>query len=583
MGRLFKVIGVILGAFVLLAVIALIALVVLINPNKYKPFISKQIYLKTGKQVIFKGAIGWSLFPSLGFQINDIVLTNPPGFGDQATFVEVHRAQIEVKVMPLLHKRVETKDIILDGLTLNLIRNNQGKNNWESTPQAPAKPSVQPIDVADVSPSDDEDSSKLDFMIPSIALKNTVVSWLNLQKSQSIQISHLSLSLQDIQPGIPMSIKVSFEYRSSHPALDGFVTARAVLLYKDATQTAELSHINATIKLTGDRLPNKRLNASLTGDLTISPSSLQSDQFTLTANQSVVTGKLSINTHAAKAPDDDFLRNLSAKGQVSINNLSAFNFTAINQVQIAFSGKNGVIYAPVTANVYQGKLNGNVQVNFQSQTPVIHVSSVLSGVQIQPLLMDLAKEKFLLGDANIDMDMTASLGTGNIVRSLNGKLKFSVLNGKLEGIDLVKFIQFARQVTHPQELIFDKPSGETVFDSLTGSAVIRNGVLTNRDLAISSKISDVKGHGTINLNNEQFHYTLEANEHSDNLLGAIPLEIFGTFSNYHAIINPFKLLTNTLVKNAKNILNDATDNALVNSGKEGLGQAINKTLDSFLH
>ena len=58
-----------------------------------------------------------------------MALGNAAGFQDQP-FATLEESDINVKLLPLLTKKIEVSRIVLKGLTLNLAKNPQGVSNW---------------------------------------------------------------------------------------------------------------------------------------------------------------------------------------------------------------------------------------------------------------------------------------------------------------------------------------------------------------------------------------------------------------------------------------------------------------------
>lgn len=48
---------------------ALLALVLLVNPNQFKPLIVEQAKAQTGLDLVIEGDIGWQFFPAIGLEI----------------------------------------------------------------------------------------------------------------------------------------------------------------------------------------------------------------------------------------------------------------------------------------------------------------------------------------------------------------------------------------------------------------------------------------------------------------------------------------------------------------------------------
>ena len=141
--RAVKILGGIVAAAVVLAVLALTAVSVLVDPNKYKGRIEAQVREATGRELTLTGDLKLSVFPWVALEMGPASLSNRPGFGDQPLLAFQHAA-VRVKLLPLLHERLEVARVELDGLDLRLKRDAQGTGNWQSATTAkPAAPAAQ--------------------------------------------------------------------------------------------------------------------------------------------------------------------------------------------------------------------------------------------------------------------------------------------------------------------------------------------------------------------------------------------------------------------------------------------------------
>ena len=135
MAKTLKIIGMLLGAVVILIAAALIAVILFFDPNQYKPQISAVVEDATGRQLIIDGDIGLSIFPWLGMKLGEITLSNAAGFGE-VPFAHLDSAEVKLKLLPLLLRHdVEMKAVTLRGLSLNLQIDQTGKTNWDDLSQ----------------------------------------------------------------------------------------------------------------------------------------------------------------------------------------------------------------------------------------------------------------------------------------------------------------------------------------------------------------------------------------------------------------------------------------------------------------
>src|SRR5713226_7342013 len=128
--RTAKYLSIALGAVIALIALALLAVRLFVDPNDYKPRISAAVKNATGRELKLDGAIKLSVFPWIALELGPASLWNPPGFSDEP-FVSFQHASVRVKLLPLLSKRLEVGRVELDGLDLKLLKNAEGKGNWE--------------------------------------------------------------------------------------------------------------------------------------------------------------------------------------------------------------------------------------------------------------------------------------------------------------------------------------------------------------------------------------------------------------------------------------------------------------------
>jgi len=564
MKKLFKILGLIFGLIILLSVISLFYLVYFVNPNDFKPFLSNKIYQLTGRQVVFKGDLQWTWFPSIGLNIYDVEMPNPPGFGNE-NFMSVHQMKVSVSVLGLLHKQVNTEDIILDGLRLNLIQNQKGQTNW-ATPLVPMpgkKEVVMPVE--DQSTQDQAKMVTFHLNIPSVTIRDASINWQDFKNKQSVQINHLNVFAKNIDENQSIAVTTSFDVVSDQPAMRGSINLSAQVLMDRAQKTIKLTPITIQTDLRGKMFPAGSLQAKFNANMDASPNEVRFDDLSLKVNQTLLTGQVDVGRLdlLSEKPIDTstMLRTMSLRGQLLADNLSIIGVNQVQQLRVTMNGDNGQLtLAPITAMTYQGTLDGKATINFQSSPPVISMTAMMTRIALQPLLKDVVDREALSGTANVRVALSMKgFNAPLMIRTLNGRVELSVDNGQLNGIDFLKIVSLAQSLEQSANPLNSQYMGSTVFDSLTGTATITNGVMSNNDLMITSKITDIKGAGTIDLVKQQINYTFEANQNTRNRVGSIPINVTGPFSNVKVRLDPSKLLESTLQKNAQHVLQGALD------------------------
>ena len=93
--RLLKILALVVGVLALLLVVAGALLILLFDPNDYKPRIEQVVHNQTGREFAIEGDIDLSVFPWLGVETGPARLSNPEGFDDQP-FAAVNAVQVRV-------------------------------------------------------------------------------------------------------------------------------------------------------------------------------------------------------------------------------------------------------------------------------------------------------------------------------------------------------------------------------------------------------------------------------------------------------------------------------------------------------
>ncbi|MDR3478871.1 MAG: AsmA family protein [Gammaproteobacteria bacterium] len=582
MTKVLKFTGIILGIIILLLFVGVGILATCVSPNTFKPIITTQVFKMTGRQLAIDGNLSWSFFPYLGVKVGHASLSNPPEY-TQKVFAEFTQATIGIKLVPLLHANIEANGLTLTGLTLNLIKNADGKTNWQDL----LRPKVADnnASTAVVQANGTNKQVVIGLAIPSVDVNDAHVTWTNLQTKQYADMSHFEFHAKDISLNHAFPIDSHFDFDAKNPdlsgqgSLGGKITLnlnQQLYLIQDLALSIS-AHQGAKkfdLAIAGDvtaNLNNQTLaienfvgtvaNLTLKGKVNISDLStkpqltghLQAQPFDLKQLLQSV-GQDNANLQVAKnvSADFDFSTNAAAtkaiqminmNGNIKVDELQAAKIK-LTEVNVVTQLQNGELnITPITASLYQGKLQSQAKINLNDAEPAVSLQAKLSGVQAESLLSDLGANQNkikIMGAGNIDLQVTTKGLAGDaVVRNLNGTVHFSFNDGKVDGINVGFMIDSAYALLKGKSAPAENEKS-THFGTLTGSAVIQNGVITNKDLFMNSPRFDTSGQGTINLVTKQINYTLEAmpklaGEEDKNPLSlnhlAIPVLITGSLQN----------------------------------------------------
>jgi AsmA protein len=214
------------------------------------------------------------------------------------------------------------------------------------------------------------------------------------------------------------------------------------------------------------------------------------------------TGDARINSADLRGKDVDASLDM---GQVKVSGLT---LSGIKARAVIRDGK--LVLDPLQSDLYDGSVRGRMVLDGSGDVPVLTLKQSLEGVQVSPLLTDLADVERLVGVANFSMDLNAAGQTSSqMIADLDGTMRFGVDDGKIKGINITHAVQSAlalldRQAPPP------KTSEDTPFDFMRGTATITNGVMKNEDLTADLIAMNVTGKGQVDLVNETIDYDLLA-------------------------------------------------------------------------
>lgn len=378
MNRLLKLILILLGLAVCVVVAAVIVIPMVFDPNDYKGQITELVEKETGRKLSLTGAIGLSVFPWLGVDLGAVSLGNAPGFGPEP-FVRSEHAQVRVKLLPLLRKRVEMDTLSLQGLELNLARDKAGKSNWDDLLQrrAPAKEAApaQPADRGTKAPP------VAALALGGVAIENARMTWDDQQKGERYAVQGLNLKTGAISPDEPIELDLSFGVDAGKVGVTGDIALQSVVRFDLDAQRYGIKPLDLRAKLKGKPIPGG------TADVTLTAGAIEAD---LKQNTAAVSG-LAFEALGAAIAD-------GSKGPLTVNLDS-------KRVDVDIAGH--------ALAVSEGKLK-------------------ISGGDLTPLLKELGVSNPGLDNLSIGLKADAAFsGTGKKVAIAPFHVKVSLAGGSI--------------------------------------------------------------------------------------------------------------------------------------------------------
>ena len=570
-------------------IIALLSLFILIigyfvfffNLNDFKKPIEAQVYQMTGRDLHIIGNIDWSIYPSIGLDINNVTFSNPKNL-TPANFVDIKKLSLQVALMPLLSKDLQVAGINIDGVTINWVNGNKGENSLSSIGKSPSdsQPTAPKSDNAPETASKEPIHNNINGLnIDIVTLSNITFNlYENKTLTNSLTLDSLTLKQFILGQNSPFAFQINTMANGNNLLLKGHGQINLAAKFDQVSllhtqiesvitgKSLPVSPINTVIHLNADaQLQQKKVDLKLTklsvndiqgkgevtanygksipvinahfdfGNIDLTPWVPQAKNKTSKPNTADVTNNVGTVKNkdvktAQKEPDLSFLNTINAQIKLNIDTLQYQKIKTQHWVLNATIHNGIASVNPLTANLYDGSIRFSGQLFQRNHKSAYHFEQTVSQVKIKPLLSDSANMKLLSGTANFNVKGGGStLIASKIISNLKADGQFSVKNGSLYGINIPQQIRVIK-AKFTGEQAPTSTDKKTDFTNLTGSFTLENGIFENSNLNLDAPVIDIKGQGNANLVKQSLDYNLAIKIHEKNnpLKGIdIPLIISG--------------------------------------------------------
>ena len=561
-----KKIAIVAGVIVALLAAVVVLLPTLVPAERIKSELVARVKAATGRDLVINGPVSVSVLPRLSLTVTGVALSSPPGF-QSPELARLGSLEVRLGLMPLLSGRIEVDSFVLGQPVVTLERDAAGHGNWEFAPTAkPLAPVVgsAPAGAAPSSMSGDlrlgdvriaagrfsyrDDKSGGREAVESVDLALTLASLdqpLSARGGLTWHGQPVHLELEVANPraviegrGSAAGVKVEAEpvrlsfsgdltgaggvagaLALSSPSLRGLAgwAGGKPLAFAGGglgplSIKAKVAAAGGTVALTEAALALDSVRA--TGDLTVATGGarpalkgrldvgalditpyLPPEGASAGAAASGDWSDAPIDASALKAADADLA--LTVAG-ITLRRL------VIGRSALGLAVHDGHLAADLTElSLYKGVAHGRLMVDGSRPGVGLEVAGSLKGLDAASFLAVFGFNR-LEGTGNADLQLAGGGATQRqIVASLAGKGGVSFLNGAIRGINLAAM---ARDITSA----FTDAGGvqKTDFAELSGTAVIRNGIVTNSDLGLKSPLLRVTGAGTVDLPRRTVNYRL---------------------------------------------------------------------------
>ena len=207
------------GGTIALVILILLILPVFVDANKFKPVLEKKVTEMTGRPFSVSGKVDISFFPFAGVSFSDLSLGNPQGFAEK-DFVTIKSFDVRVKLLPLLSRDVQIKHFILKEPQIFLIKDKQGRTNWDFSTQKENKPTT----ATNKDASESESVAGLpirSLTVGDFSIKNGTVKWIDTPSGTHKTIDQLDVVFTDLSLDRPIGVNLSARLDGKPISLNG--------------------------------------------------------------------------------------------------------------------------------------------------------------------------------------------------------------------------------------------------------------------------------------------------------------------------------------------------------------------------
>ncbi|MFY0692268.1 MAG: AsmA family protein [Paracoccaceae bacterium] len=572
---------------IILTLVTLVILAVgalfLIPSDRIARILETQFEKNTGRQLTLSEGVRTKFFPRIGVELQGVAISNA-SWSEAGPLLEADALEVQVTLGALLGGEVVVEAFEVNNPVIRLETGADGVGNWEFLTEMGGDDSGGQTNIEAVS-------------LPKASITNGTVSFVDVSSGASYTLTELdaTLSAADMraQAQLDLSARLEGQPFAVSAALDGVQQlldgeVRGVDLgftaggsSIDFNGKAGLEPVQAQGDLKADIADQKAIfvlmgatppripagmgqRTQLAGALTMSSTTqfalrdvtidldqnrLQGDLDVTLADKPVVTARITgdqidFSAMSTDTSQGDGAANVQAGGWsdafLDVSGLNAVDGTFslrlggldLGSIKLGATSMNGtldnsrLVLDLGQVSVFDGGVTGQFVVNNRSGLSV-GGDMMASDVSTQRLLSDFAGFDRLVGRARMRLKFLASGSSmDQLMNDLSGSGTFNVGSGELLGLDIGGMLRNL-------DLAYQGAGSKTVFNAISATFSIDQGILSNNDLDFQAELVTAKGAGTLGIGPQNINYRLDPTALASETSGGVrvPVLIEGPWSN----------------------------------------------------
>lgn len=606
-----KKILVILFILILVIVISIVSLIVFVDPNHFRGYISQTVKDKTGYELTIEGDLRWHIWPQVSILTDAVKLSDN---GATKPLLTADNMRLDVELLPLFSKNLAIKNVFIKSALINITDESKGDNAKKYT-QTLTPPSQPNTDISENKKNVSNwkfSLNKFEIADSTVALQynNDLINFRNINllleqnndKNLSIELKgNIDKNQQDLFYSVNANVdltqfpekaiidlkKLDYSYNgiaSSNKALKG--SATGVFNYQQSPK--QLNSQNLVFSVNDNNFTSKintRFDNKPYVDLQLSSEKLDLTPFlqqNAKSNKDIPVQQTS-PVVSSVTKDNNQLSILNAfdgKTTINIKEIKA-NKIIMNNVKLNVDNQDGIAtFKDLNFDFANGHITATGTANGKQKTPQIKLNTKINNINLNSFFtqMDMAYDLDGIFNASGILE-TNSLTTNKLLESLKGNANIVITNAKLNNINIQNIIESAAAKYGNGNDKSGNQKKYTEFHKINTNAYLNQGNIELNSLNANSETLDIiSGSGKVGMLNHDLDVNLNIkllggwNSKSDTIAKlqkvTIPLRIYGQFSNLRYQLDIAQILSDVFSDKLQQRLDKLRDKLENRNGKD---------------
>ena len=561
---------------ILLTAIGIVSLIVFVDPNNYRGFISDTVKDKTGYELTIDGNLRWHIWPQISILTDSVKLSD---IDAKKPILTADNMRLDVELFPLFSKKLEVKNVFIKSAIINITDDSKGQVYKHKAEQLPSADESQTTQT-----KQQKDSPKWAFTLNKLEVSDSTIVLQN--KDDFINFRNINLAIiQKADKKIAIDVKGNIDRNQQNFSYVADADVDLTLFPEKAV--IDLKKFDYTYK--GIALPIKELKGNLKGVINYQHNSKQltSKDLSFSVNENYFSGAFNANfdkkpyidltvtsnelnltpflekdkktnenitiqqtppvvSNVTKVDNElNFLNSFNAKAKLDIKKLN-INKMILNNIDVALTNNDGVAtFQNISFDFAKGHIAATGMANGKQKYTQIKLIPKVTNIDLNTFFNQMETPNDLEGLFNANGDIEVNTLSGNkLLESLKGNLSINVTNAKLNKININSIIENAATKYTKDVSATENMKNYTEFSKISTDAYLNKENLELTTLnALSPTLEVIDGSGRVGMTQKDLDINMNIkilggwNGKSNTIAKlqklVIPLRIYGQFSKLH--------------------------------------------------